>query len=75
MTPEAYAKIRGLSDAALVCVYRSTFVVTSKSERSLGIIRDALRAEIRSRPHIEIDENGNVSGYDAEDGFGTLRGG
>ena len=73
MTPDAHAKIRGLSDAALVCVYRSTFVVTSKSERSLVVIRDALRAEIRSRPHIEIDEDGRVTGYDADDGFGTLR--
>ena len=61
-----------MSDAALVCVYRSTFIHT-RGENSLKVVREAILDELRTRPHIPLDDDGHIEGYNSDDGYGTLR--
>ena len=71
LSKEALAKIRSLSDAALVSVYRGTRL--RQECAGYGVFMEAIIDELRSRPHIPFDGD-SVKGFDATDGFGSLPG-
>jgi len=70
MSAEAIGQIRGMSDAALVAVYRNTMLRAGRAGYQ-GII-DALADELFARPHIDFDGE-FIHNYNSDDGFGTLR--
>ncbi len=70
ISPKAIATIRGLTDAALVAIFRSTRLTTRGGYKPLT---DALADELRRRPHISFDGE-FVHGFNGSDGYGSMPG-
>ncbi len=69
LSTDALAKIRGLSDAALVSVFRSTRLRQKCAGYTL--LMEAMANEIRRRPHIRFD-GFTIEGFDGDDGYGSM---